>query len=79
MKTRLYCSDFIRIGLPDECCISCHEDDDDGYEMIFLKVDDHSEIDAYICCGMSRAIEEQEVSLRSLFARALWARRRAYK
>lgn len=76
MKTQLYCGDFIAVGLPNECCDSCHEDDELGYDMIFLEVDDHPEINAYVCCGMSRVIDAQTEPLRTLFARALLTRRK---
>jgi hypothetical protein len=75
VRIRLYCYDFIQAGLPNECCSSCHEDDDLGYDMIFLEPEGRSNVDAYICCGMSCAIDESSEPLRVLFARALFARR----
>jgi len=74
----LRCYEFIQAGLPNECCESCHEDDEEfGYDMIYLDVDGHPEIHAYVCCGMSRVIDAQTEPLRTLFARALLARKKA--
>ena len=76
MKTRLYCCDFIAAGLSARCCDSCHEDDELGYEMTFLEMAGHPEIDAYVCCGVLRGIDNQTEPLRTLFAKALLARRK---
>jgi len=73
----LRCYEFIQAGLPNKCCESCHEDDELGYDMIFLEVEDHPEINAYVCCGMSKVIDAQTEPLRTLFAQALLARRKA--
>lgn len=82
-KIRLYCCHFIQAGFPNECCDSCHEDDELGYnEMFFLEPDGQSNTEAYICCGMSRvltaslSLETPNVPLRGAFARALLAHRR---
>lgn len=74
-KTRLYCCHFIQAGFSNECCGSCHDDDELGYDMIFLEPDGRSNTDAYICCGMSRVLDASDVSLRNTFARALLALR----
>ncbi len=80
---RLYCYDFIAAGFLNgccgSCCESCHEDDELGYDMIDLEPDGRSNVDAYICCGMSRVIETLDIPLRSAFVRALRARRNRNK
>ena len=77
LKTRLFCCHFIQAGFSNECCESCHEDDELGYDyMIFLEPNGRSNIDAYICCGMSRVLKASGVSLRVAFARALLAYRK---
>ena len=76
MKFWLSCNDFILAGLPNDCCTSCHEDVEYGYEMLYLEPGGRSNTEAYICCGMSRIIEESNIPLRSLFAQTLLARRK---
>jgi len=75
MRTRLYCRDFIDSGVPNECCVSCHDDEELGYEMIFIDEADFPEADAYVCCGISREIDALDEPLTIILSRALEARR----
>jgi hypothetical protein len=42
-----------KTGKPQDCCVSCHSDEADGYAMC----DDDEEF-GEICCGAWRAIDE---------------------
>lgn len=76
MKHRLSCGDFINSGLPnDGCCDSCHEDDEWGYEMCYLKPEGRTRTDAYVCCAISCAVNDIDMPLRKVFAIALQAHR----
>lgn len=76
-KHRLSCVDFINSGLPnDGCCLSCHRENKElDYEMCFLEPEGESNVDAHICCGIIRAIDDTDVTLREVFAAALRAHR----
>lgn len=59
VSVRLFCSDFKFLGegngIDRGCCGSCHDDQDEGYEMIYIDV--YRNI-GYVCCTVSQRIDE---------------------
>ena len=59
----LTCEDLHRV--PDitlECCSSCHEDHDDGYDLCALRIGGshiHKEYDGEVCCNAPDITEGQ--------------------
>ena len=45
-----------RNNIPFDCCISCHEDSDDGYDMIEEELGKNRITE--VCCGVSRALDK---------------------
>lgn len=45
--------------LPRECCDSCHDDDDEGYEGL-IWLDD----DTQVCCAIARLVDQKEEASR---------------
>jgi hypothetical protein len=76
-KHRLSCLDFIDSGLPNNgCCDSCHDDwENFNTEMCLLEPRGRSDVEAHVCCNISRAINDTDASLREVFAAALRAHR----
>jgi len=74
-KHRLSCQDFINSGLPnDGCCDSCHDDwEEFDMEMCLLEPEGRSNVEAHVCCNISRAIDDTDAPLRGVFALALCA------
>ena len=54
-----YCSDLaLLLPLDADCCTSCHEDADDGYEMIYQEINGE---EYHICCSMSNYYDEMRI------------------
>lgn len=53
----LYCCELRkRFSSTHDCCISCHEDDDVGYDMCFARLVTGEEI--YVCCYVRSWLDE---------------------
>jgi hypothetical protein len=40
--------------LDDHCCMTCHEDEEYGYDMLWVDLPDKT--DAYVCCVVAREV-----------------------